>query len=258
MKKIGIVGFGNLGRAFAKALVEHRIYERGDILVCSKSEATLALAREQFGIGATLDVNEVFRSCEYVFLAVKKNVFLEFAPKIERTSLVGKTVVSFMAGFPAGEIREALGGGAVIARAMPTLAIVDARGIIAYTKECDRAVRDAFHRLGFAFEVAEEDIEKTTVYAACGLGFAAYLIDAYIRAGITLGFDEHTSKRIAEMNFASAIRRSDYPATMSEVATKGGLTEYGFRRMTGDGVDAGIEAAVLATYRKSRGEPVED
>ncbi|HOG02091.1 MAG TPA: NAD(P)-binding domain-containing protein [Clostridia bacterium] len=257
MKKIGIIGFGNLGRAFATGILSRGIFAREDVLVCSKSDSTLALARERFGLYATSDVSEAVSACDYLFLSIKKNVFLELAPSIDRKKLADMIIISCMAGFTVAQINGALGFGARVVRAMPTLAIAEADGIVAYTKTDDEKISYMFRALGFAFEVEEGDIEKVTVYAACGLGFAAYLLDAYVRAGVALGFDEATSKKIAEMDFASAIARSDYKATMAEVATKGGATEYGFAHMTKNGVDANIASALLATHRRLMGEPGE-
>lgn len=255
MKKIGVIGFGNLGRAFVTGLLKSRLYSKGEIIVCAKSEETLSYARRQAGVFATDDVRQVISECEFLFLSVKKNVFLELLPSIDQTELAGKTIVSFMAGMRIEEIQQVLGAGMEIVRAMPTLAIAEANGIIAYTPARDEELLALYRALGFAFETEEGDIEKVTVYSACGLGFAAYLIDAYIQSGVALGFDPLTSSRIAEMNFSSAIKRSDYETTMREVATKGGLTEYGFAHMTTNGVKNNIVAAVESTYRRIMGEP---
>lgn len=253
MKKIGVIGFGNLGKAFVQGILAQKLCGREDILICAKSDETLALARERYGVFATSDVGRVVQESGYLVLSVKKNVFFDLAPKIHQANPENKTVVSFLPGLSIAQIREMLGADIEIVRVMPTVAISEANGLLGYTPTDDRALVALLHALGFAFETKESEIEKVTAYAACGLGFAAYLIEAYIRAGVALGFDPQTSKKIAEANFAGALKRSDYKATMREVATKGGLTEHGLAYMTQSGVEKNISAAVASVYQRITG-----
>ena len=255
MKKIGIIGFGNLGRAFATGILSRGIFAREDVLVCSKSDSTLALARERFGLYATSDVSEAVSACDYLFLSIKKNVFLELAPSIDRKKLADDHHQR-MAGFTVAQINGALGFGARVSAPCPRS---PSRKPTASSLHQNGRRKDIFHvpRAGFAFEVEEAVIEMFTVYSACVMGISSFPLDSVVRALVALGFDEATSKKIAEMDFASAIARSDYKATMAEVATKGGATEYGFAHMTKNGVDANIASALLATHRRLMGEPGE-
>lgn len=254
MQRIGVVGFGHMGKALVRGLLAQNLVQKENVFICARSEETLARAREAFGVRAGASAAEAAAFGEVLFLCVKKDVFLKLAPEIVRAGLAGKTVVSLLAACTLEELRAALHDGPEVVRAMPTIGIAGAKGIIAYTKTKNAPLEAALQKLGFAFETDEDGLDRATAYAGCGPGFTAYLIDAYIRAGVALGFDEQTAKRMAEMNFRGAIERSDYPAMMAETATKGGFTEFGMRHMSAHGVDQNIAAAVRATYERLLGK----
>lgn len=248
--KIAIIGFGNLGRSLAEGLIKSGAASGEDICVCAKSAETLRKAAEVYGVKTSPNFNGAVKDAETVFLVVKGWAFEEIAPGIDRALLEGKTVVSFMAGVPFEKIAMLVGKTRLV-RAMPSLAIAVCDGVIGYTK-APKPVEDLFRKLGYAFEVAPEDIEKVTAFSGCGLGFAAYLIDAFAAAGEKLGFSPEVSAKIAAMTFKSAVDRGDYKGTVKAVATKGGATEQGVLHMDAAGVYSIVEGAVQKAYDKMK------
>ena len=247
---IGIVGFGNLGRALASGLINSGCIPKGGLYICETSQDACESAKaapyhaKVFG-----DINTVVGSSDVVFLVIKSRVFEELAPTISKDALSGKTVVSFMAGVSIPQIRELIGSTGDIVRAMPSLGISDCSGVIGHTS-APAAVADIFGKLGYAFEVTPEDIEKVMAFSACGLGFAAYLIDAFASAGASMGFSKETSGRIAALTFKNAVERGDFRKTVTSVATKGGATEQGVLHMDECKVYHIVEQAVRKAYAR--------
>jgi pyrroline-5-carboxylate reductase len=132
---------------------------------------------------------------------------------------------------------------------MPSLAIAVCDGVVAYTK-APRDVAEIFARLGYAFEVGPEEIEKVMAFSSCGLGFAAYMIDAFAAAGERLGFSPETCVKIATQTFKNAVERGDYENTVRAVATKGGATEQGVLHMEARGLRDIIAGAVQKAYER--------
>jgi pyrroline-5-carboxylate reductase len=248
--KIGIIGFGNLGHSLAEGLIKSGTASGADICVCDKSPEVRATASGKYGLSVTDDVNTAVRSSEVIFLVVKSYVFEELAPAIDRALLKGKTIVSFMAGVQFERIYELIGQVELV-RGMPSLAIAVCDGVVAYTK-APKPVADLFHKLGYAFEVAPEDIEKVMAFSSCGLGFAAYLIDAFAAAGEKMGFDPETCSKIAAQTFKNAIDRGDYKNTVKAVATKGGATEQGVIHMDQNDVYGIVAGAVQKAYDRMK------
>lgn len=248
--KIGIIGFGNLGHSLAEGLIKSGTASGKDICVCDKSPEVQALAIDKYGLDATDDVNAAISRSEVIFLVVKSYVFEELAPTIDRSLLTGKTVVSFMAGVQFEDIYSLIGRVNLV-RGMPSLAIAVCDGVVAYTK-APQVVAELFHKLGYAFEVAPEDIEKVMAFSSCGLGFAAYLIDAFAAAGEKMGFAPETCASIAAQTFKNAIDRGDYKNTVKAVATKGGATEQGVLHMDASNVYGIVAEAVQKAYDRMK------
>ncbi len=248
--KIGIIGFGNLGHSLAEGLIKSGTASGKDICVCDKFPEVRELASGKYGLSVTDDINAAIRGSEVIFLVVKSYVFEELAPVIDRQLLKGKTVVSFMAGVQFEKIFSLIGE-VTLVRGMPSLAIAACDGVVAYTA-APKHVAEIFHKLGYAFEVVPEDIEKVMAFSSCGLGFAAYLIDAFAAAGEQMGFAPETCAKIAGQTFKNAIDRGDYKNTVKAVATKGGATEQGVLHMDASNVYPIIAEAVMKAYDRMK------
>ncbi|NMA25486.1 MAG: NAD(P)-binding domain-containing protein [Clostridiales bacterium] len=248
--KIAIIGFGNLGRSLAEGLVKSGTASGSEICVCDNAPEARALAVDKYGFSVTDDVNCAISAAEVIFLVVKSYVFEVLAPSIDRDLLTGKTVVSFMAGITFDKI-FALIGKVDLVRGMPSLAIAACDGVVAYTKAPPH-VTDIFHKLGYAFEATPEDIEKVMAFSSCGLGFAAYLIDAFATAGKHMGFAPDICAKIAAQTFKNAVDRGDWKNTVKAVATKGGATEQGILHMDASNVYGIITEAVQKAYNRMK------
>ena len=247
--KIGIIGFGNLGRALASGLIMSGYSGAGNIFVCDSSPQARAIAEcEPFYAHVSDDVNAVIGASDVVFLTVKSYVFEELSPVIDRRGLFGITIVSFMAGVSFEKIYSLLGDVSLV-RAMPSLAIASCEGVIGYTK-APPEVAEIFNRLGYAFETAPESIEKVMAFSSCGLGFASYLIDAFAAAGSEMGFSPEISAHIAALTFKNAVDRGQFRETIKAVATPGGATEQGVLHMDGCGVYDIVARAVRKAYER--------
>ena len=139
-----------------------------------------------------------------------------------------------------------------LVRAMPSLAIASCDGVIGYTKSPPE-VSGIFEKLGYAFEIEPDDVERVMAFSSCGLGFAAYLIDAFASAGRTMGFSPEVSARIAAQTFGNAVDRGDFRATVAAVATPGGATEQGVVHMDQNDVYKIVADAVGKAYDRMAG-----
>ena len=247
--KYAIIGFGNLGRAFASGLLNSGSAYPDDILVCEKAPDARALAeKEHFTAFPPEEINAAIDKSDVICLTVKGYVFEELSASIDKSRLSGKTVVSFMAGETFEKIYSLIGKVDLV-RAMPSLAISFCDGIIAYTK-APPAIAEAFHRLGYAFETDPDNIENVMAFSACGLGYAAYLIDAFAVAGEEMGFSIEQSAHIAKLTFKNAVDRGGFKDTVKAVATPGGATEQGIGYMDQCDVHGIVVSAVRKAYER--------
>ena len=178
----------------------------------------------------------------------KGYVFEELSKKIDKNALKDKLVISMMAGETFEKIYSLIGQ-VDLARAMPSLAIATNAGVMAYTK-IPESVSDIFNKFGFAFETQPEIIEKVMAFAACGLGYAAYLIDAFAAVGEEMGFPLETASHIAALSFKNAGDIGNFRETVKAVATPGGATEQGVNYMDKCGVYNIVAGAIQKAYER--------
>lgn len=244
--EIGIVGFGHLGKSLAKGLIKSNIAVASDIYILTRSSETKDVASKQYGFNIVNNINEMIDKVNIIFWVIKSNALAQVCSELN-VGMEGLTNISFMAGMSLEMIKKELGN-AEILRAMPSIAIENADGIIAYTSTNDKRIPFIFNKLGYAFEVEEKDIEKVTAFAACGLGFASYILNAFHETGKELGFSEEISEKIVARTFSNAILMSNFKETAKSVATKGGATEQGILCFENNNLNEIIKEAINKAY----------
>jgi len=247
--KFGIIGFGNLGRAFSSALLCTGDVSAVDIMICDNSPEALTVAKSRNYDAYPIDkINQVISMSDVVCIIVKGYVFEELAKIIDKDTFKDKPVISMMAGETFEKIYSLIGK-VNLARAMPSLAIATNEGVIAYTK-LPQEISGIFSKFGFAFETQPEIIEKVMAFAACGLGYAAYLIDAFTAAGEAMGFSLETASHIAALSFKNAGDIGNFRETVKAVATPGGATEQGVNYMDSCDVYGIVAGAIQKAYER--------
>ena len=247
--KFGFIGFGNLGRAVASGLIISGSAGAGEVFVCEASSDARAVAEgEPYYAYTSADVNEIIARSDIIILAVKGYVFEKLANEIKKEAFGDKPVISMMAGETFEKIFSLIGN-VNLARAMPSLAIATNEGVIAYTKLPEK-ISAIFNKFGFAFETQPDVIEKVMAFAACGLGYAAYLIDAFTAAGEAMGFSLETASHIAALSFKNAGDIGNFRETVKAVATPGGATEQGVNYMDSCDVYGIVAGAIQKAYER--------
>jgi len=247
--KFGIIGFGNLGKAFASALTNTHCVKADDISVCDNSPEAIAVAElESYHAYSIAEINQMISHSDVVCIIVKGYVFEELSKSIDRKALEGKLVISMMAGETFEKINTLIGD-VHLARAMPSLAIATNEGVIAYT-ELPAEVAEIFSKFGLAFEADSDGVDKLMAFASCGLGFAAYLMDAFAAAGEAMGFSPEIASQITALTFKNAGEKDNFRETVKAVATPGGATEQGIVHMDNSDVHKIVATAMQKAYER--------
>lgn len=254
---IGFLGFGNLATALARGLCRPGgALSPADITVTARTEATINAAAAA-AHNTCPDAASLFAKCDTVVLAVKPRVFRELAPTLRDYITPAHRVVSVMCAVHIDEIEAALG--CPVMRVMPTLAAADACDLLGYTIPDGADFSDIVRlldSLGDAIPMDESLLDRLTVAASCGLGFAAHILEAYKRECMALGFSSTQSDDIVRCVFAYAAgvdkhavladHTDSFTALESRVATRGGATEAGNLAM-----DSDLRRALSACFNAS-------
>ncbi|MGL1832338.1 pyrroline-5-carboxylate reductase [Rhodocyclaceae bacterium SMB388] len=260
--RVGFLGGGNMASALIGGMLS-RGCPPGDIQVVDPSgEACQRLTRD-FGVRAVLAVDDAFLDSDLIMLAVKpQQMKLALSPLNGR--LTRQLLVSIAAGLHMKDIARWTGGYRAIVRAMPNTPALIGAGVTGVFADASvgAADRDAAERVlsavGSVVWVAEESlIDAVTAVSGSGPAYVFHFIEALEAAGVSLGFDESTARRLAIETMLGAARLAadsdESPAVLRErVTSKGGTTAAALASMAESGVFDAIVTAVKAAEARSR------
>ncbi len=194
--KIGIVGFGNMGSAFAEGLKEKAEF----ITVYDIDEEKRKLAIDK-GFGLASDLYFLVESSDVILVAVKPKDIKGVLEKIKE-NLGNRILVSVAAGVDIAFIEKITGEDKKIVRMMPNINVAVKRGTIAvaFNKNITdmerQAILDLFSSCGRMYEIPENMFDSFTAIAGSSPAFIMSFIDALALAGVKEGFDYNTALKI--------------------------------------------------------------
>lgn len=222
MKKICIIGLGNMGKAMWDILSKKGEYE---LIGCGKGD----------------DVDVKVAGAEVVILAVKPQAFAELADGI-KADLNGKLVISIMAGIGIQKMAEALGTEKIV-RTLPNLALKVGQSLTLWKagegvlEEEKKVVKEILASFGEEMEVdSEDEIVLIGVVSGCGPGFLAYYAEKMADFLVSMGVDAMMAEKVARQTLigtGEVVREGGWNLSelRQKVSSKGGLTEAGVRAM---------------------------
>ncbi len=255
MKKIGIIGYGNMGSAIAE-----RVKIKYSVSVFDKDKAKTKNAK---GIKVKNSIIDLVNRSEVIILAVKPQDFNDVLREIKNL-IKDQLIISIAAGVSTKYIQKILGKGRII-RTMPNLPAQIGKGTIGICRSSSAKKKDLiftkqlFARLGTVIIVDEKEINKVTAASGSGPGFFARLIElekidssdhekvvafitniipSYFRAVEKLGLDKHKARLLAT---STGVGTADYLHTSGltaeelrkKVSSKKGTTEAGLKKLRG-------------------------
>jgi len=268
-KKIGIIGFGNMGSCIAAKLIASG-YE---IIVFDKDVTKLInLAKEQIAASNIDLVN----AAGVIILAIKPQDFGEVLEEIKE-KIADKLIISIAAGITTGYIEKYLGNVRII-RTMPNMPARIGKGITCiykgkYANEIDLSIaKEIFDNLGKTLVLYNEDLmDAATAISGSGPGFIFAFIEnkklnitnseeieffskELSKAAESLGFSVDEAMVLAEATISGSIEllknsKLSVSQLKSQVVSKGGTTEAGLKVMYQGG---NLEDIVKAARDRAR------
>ena len=264
MKNIGIIGFGNMGEAFAAGLP--RLPGGVRLGVVETVPARAAAAKESFGAeDFTGRLEDFFAFAEIVVLAVKPQDAEALLQNISPHSRDRK-FISIVAGKTLARLGRHLRS-PYLARFMPNLAAVHGKaavgvsfGDIPRDQAGEGFRREALEMaavLGGAVEVPESLLPVMTGLSGSGIAFVFSFVHALALGGVKSGlaYDRALAVAVSVVEGAAAVLRAggENPAALiSRVASPAGTTIAGLQELEDAGFTAGVMRAVEAASLRAR------
>jgi len=257
MNRIGILGFGIMGEAFAAGLTRKLPHVAIVAYDAKRGRAEAASRMKQLSVAKS--AGDVFRESDITILCVKPQDFAAAAVEIKEAAR-GRRVISILAGRRIQGIAEALGTDQV-ARFMPSLAATKGASLVgvSFHPSASKEMRDdalaIAAALGAALEIPEKLMSAMTGVSGSGLAYVLMFVHAMALGGVAAGFDYPTALSVAVAGLegaASLLKDGTHPMELaSRVISPAGTTIQGVRALERGGLTAAVMEAVEAAARKA-------
>lgn len=259
--KIGFIGAGKMATAIIKGIIDSKFCESKNIFVSDVNEEALKKMEEDLKISPVKTNNDVVKSSDIVFCAVKPFVLKEVLSGVKNDFSEEKLLVSIAAGISTKTIEEYTGKMPVI-RVMPnTPAFVKAgmsavcKGTYAEEKHADLICK-IFNSLGVAVKEDEKNIDVITAVSGSGPAYFYYFINEFAKAGEKFGLNKETALTLAAQTALGSAKMAMETGISLEqliinVTTPGGCTEVGNNILAECKTNEIIEKVVKGTMEKA-------
>ena len=258
MKRIAIMGAGNMGGALARGFAANLSEEEFEIRVSNPSVAKLELLHSDFPrIQTFTDNMACAENADIIVIAVKPWIEESVLRQLEGISAIGSgtVVISLVAGDSFDNIRKYVGDGPEVFLAIPNTAVSVCKGMTFVStdrddKEAGRLVSRIFDAVGMTEIVPLRMLNGGMAVASCGIAFMMRFLRAMTEGGVELGLYPATALRAAAQTMLGASelieKGGGHPeAEVDKVTTAGGLTIRGLNAME----EAGFTGSVLKGLR---------
>jgi pyrroline-5-carboxylate reductase len=257
MEKVGIIGFGNMGSAFALGLQAKGIA----VAVADQKPDTARMASESHGFQVMDHVRELAENTDPVVIAVKPQD-VEALSRSLGGSLSDRRVISIMAGRSMGYLKKILKPGQ-IARFMPNLAAREKKAIVGISFDPDAG--DGFRRdcfsiaeaIGTPCEIPEKLMPAFTGLSSSGIAFVFAFFHAMALAGVKQGFPYPQSLEISLQTIGGALalvkENGGHPIEwLSRVISPAGTTIQGVAALEELGFSHSVMEAVEKASKRAQ------
>jgi pyrroline-5-carboxylate reductase len=255
MKKIGIIGAGNIGMAIAKGMVSQKVISPSKLYLSRKRNGLLA-GQKREGFQVT-DNPSLVSECDIIILAVlpgqAREVVIELKDAFQKGN---KILVSVVSAVSIQELKEWSGNGIPVVRIMPNTAAEYGASMTCVAGEEEEAVarvKELFDPLGQTMVIKEHLMPAATILAACGIAFFLRFIRAVSQGGIQIGFHAEEAGRIAAQTAMGAavllMKTENHPELeIDRVTTPMGCTISGLNEMEHFGLSSAMIKGIVKSY----------
>jgi len=261
--RIAFVGGGNMATGLIGGLIARGTWPTEIVVADPEAGQRLRLERD-YGVTTVADAPAAVAGARTVVLAVKPQQMAQVARSIAGQVAASRAlVISVAAGIRLQDLARWLGPGVPLIRTMPNRPALIGAGITAlYAKP---AVDAASRRTAETILAAcgptvwvpdESQLDVVTAVSGSGPAYFFLLIECLEAAGIELGLDPVTARKLAVETARGsgrmAAEAAEPPAELrAQVTSKGGTTAAALEVLEAAGVRGIFAAAVAAGARRS-------
>ena len=255
MKKVGIIGGGNLGKAIANGLVNSELIQPQQLVV-TRRKVELLEQLGQKGVKIHADNLKATKEVDILILCVKPYNIQSILEEV-KDELKDKLLISTVSGITLNQLQDWLGDEVSIIRSMPnTAAEVEESLTCLSGNVSEEEFSDAeqlFQAIGKTIRINENLMEAATVLGACGIAYVLRFMRAMVQGGIQIGFDAKTATDIVNQTVLGAAEllnttQSHPEREIDKVTTPKGCTIAGLNEMEHNGFSSALIKGITTSF----------
>jgi pyrroline-5-carboxylate reductase len=261
VKRLAILGAGNIGTSIATGLVQANLFQPHQIALTRRRSHLLATF-EQKGFIVEQNNRIAVRNSEAIIIAVEPQQINGLLEEIGPELVPGRhLIISVVSGVSTSQIIRHIGKEVAVVRAMPNTAIAirESMTCLAADKKADQALQVAqsiFNTMGRTLVIAEEQMIAATALGACGIAFFLRAIRAASQGGIEIGFHSKDALLIAAQTAKGAaallLTEEKHPEDeIDKVTTPRGCTISGLNQMEHEGFSSAMIKGIVTSADKA-------
>lgn len=252
-----------MGKSLLRGILNAGLTPAGNLTVVDVHAGKLDALHKDYGVPVARDPRSVVAGAELVILAVKPMTLNEVLDSIREVVRPEQLFISIIAGVESSYIRDRLGKGNPVVRAMPNIAAtVDAAA--SAIAACPPATEDhlalaeaIFAAVGEVVRVEEEHLDAVTGLSGSGPAYIYMVIEALCDGGVKVGLPRDVAMRLATQTVFGAAKlvkeTGQHPAALKDqVTTPGGTTIAAVHELEERGLRAMLISAVVTATERSR------
>ena len=261
VKRLAILGAGNIGISIATGLVQSKLFDPHQITLTRRR---IHLLHELAQQGFTVDQNNLaaVRSSDAIVIAVEPQQLNALLEEISPGLMPDRhLLISVVSGVGISQITRHISKDIAVVRAMPNTAIAirESMTCLAADKKHDRAIsvaRSIFDTVGRTLVITEEQMIAATALGACGIAFFLRAVRAASQGGIEIGFDSTDALVIAAQTAKGAaallLAEGKHPEyEIDKVTTPRGCTISGLNQMEHEGFSSAMIKGIVTSAEKA-------
>lgn len=263
MKKITIIGSGNIGLSLAKGLI-NKSYCKPDHITLTRRN--LKLMTDEVAAGFNVSDNNIVAiyDADIVVLAVLpqqlKKVLEEIASSINPEK---QLIISVVSGVSCADVRKEIGNNVQVIRAMPNTAIAIGQSMTCIASDNANSgnmkeVATLFETVGAVVTINEDLMTSATALCACGIAFFLRSIRAASQGGVEIGFHAHDALKMAVQTAKGAadlllLTEAHPESEIDKVTSPKGCTIAGLNEMEHNGFSSAFIKGIKLSALKAGG-----
>jgi pyrroline-5-carboxylate reductase len=262
LKKIAILGAGNIGLSIARGLKKSKLIDAQNIYLTRRNIGVINIYKDD-GFMVTTNNVEAVENSDVILVAVQPQQLNELLSEIKDSLTPGKhIIISVVSGAGIKAIKQHIGNHIEVVRAMPNTAISmqESMTCICSESKTNRTLtvtKEIFDQIGKTLIIDEELMIPATALAACGIAFFLRAIRAASQGGIEIGFHSEDALLMAAQTAKGAAAlllngEETHPESeVDRVTTPRGCTISGLNQMEHNGFSSAMIKGIVTSAEKA-------